>query len=279
MAMLPPPQKSADSHRQQCFSGPSPQFHKQQCFPGPFAQPHKLQAISGPSLAKSLIPRPAKGKPYLARPSVLSGPPLPCHLGKLPLHILQPPGVNKAITVYPSEEDLLLHLSTLVPLPSVCANQETQMPEEPCSALTPPVTPREELEAESPDSSDSQASTALYSLHPRLPIMYNEAALSQLQGRPQVITCNNLSIPFPSDSECSTDDTDGNTTDGTDDTDGSPAEVMADSSHPQRKSPTAGTGADTPTLKDVQLTTTQVIEMPNHMRKMPSQRHFNFDNS
>ena len=109
-----------------------------------------------------------------------------------------------------------------------------QMPEEPCSAPTPPVTLREELEAESPDSPDSQASIASYSLHPRLPITYNEAALSQLQGRPQVIICNNLSIPFPSNCEYSTDDTDSNTTDGTNDTDGSPLEAVADSSHPQR---------------------------------------------
>ena len=82
------------------------------------------------------------------------------------------------------------------------------MSEEPCSALTTPSTPREEMEAESPHSLDSQTSTASYSLCPRLTITYNEAALSQLQGRPQVITCNNLSIPFPSNSECSTDDTD-----------------------------------------------------------------------
>ena len=160
---LPPPQQSADCHRQQCFARPSPQSHKQQCFPGPSAWPNKLQAISGPSPPKSLIPRHAKGNPSLARPSVLSRPPLSHHLGKFPSHILRPPGVHKAITVYPSEEDLL-HLSTLVPLPSVCAKQEVQMPEEPCSALTPPVTPREELEAESPDSPDNQASTASYSL-------------------------------------------------------------------------------------------------------------------
>ena len=54
---LPPPQKSADSHRQQCFTRPSPQSQKQQCFPGPSAQPHKPQAISRPSPPKSLIPK------------------------------------------------------------------------------------------------------------------------------------------------------------------------------------------------------------------------------
>ena len=97
------------------------------------------------------------------------------------------------------------------------------MPAEPCSAPTTPSTTSEELEVESPDSPDSQTSTAWYSLHSRLPITYNEAALSQLQGRPQVIACNNLSIPFPSNSECSTDNTNGNTSSGdTSDTDGLP---------------------------------------------------------
>ena len=112
---LPPPQQSADSHKQQCFPRPSPMAHKQQCFPGPSAQLHSLQAITRPPSPKSLIPRPAKGKPCLARPSVLSRLPLPHHLGKFPSWILCPPGVNKATTVFPSEEDLLLHLSTLAP--------------------------------------------------------------------------------------------------------------------------------------------------------------------
>ena len=136
------------------------------------------QCFPRPSLPQSLIPRPIKGKPCLARPSVLAGPPLPCHLGKLPSWILHPPGVKKEITVFTSEEDLLLHMSTLVPLPSVCAKVETQMPAEPCSAPTTPSTASEELEVESLDSLDSQTSTASYSLHPKLPITYNEAALS-----------------------------------------------------------------------------------------------------
>ena len=202
------------AHKQQCFTEPSALSHSPPCFARP--QPPKLQ-----------IPRPVKGKPCHARPSVLAGPPFPCHIGKLSSWILHPPGVSKAITVYPSEEDLL-HMSTLVPLPSVCAYKETQMPAELCSAPTTPNTTSEELEVESPDSPDSQTSTASYSFCPRLPITYNEAALSWLQGRPQVITCNNLSIPFSSDSEYSTEGTDSNTSSGdTSDTDGSPAEVMA----------------------------------------------------
>ena len=69
---LPPPQQSAESHRQQCFTRPS-------------APEHTKQAFARPSLPpQSLIPRPVKGKPCLARPSVLTRPPLPCHLGKLP---------------------------------------------------------------------------------------------------------------------------------------------------------------------------------------------------
>ena len=120
------------------------------------------------------------------------------------------------------------------------------MPEEPCPAPTPPVVPKEELKAESPSSPDSQTSTASYSPCPRLPITYNEAALSCLQGRQQVIICNNLPIPFPSNSECSTDDTDGiQSPDNSDDTDGSPAEVEADSSCQQIESLTAGRGTNT----------------------------------
>ena len=258
---LPPPQQSAESHKQQCSPRPSAPSHTNQCF-------------ARPSPPQSLIPKPVKGKPCLARPSVLAGPPLPHHLGKLPSQILHPPSVKKAITVFPSEEDLLLHMSTLVPLPSVCAKVETQMPAEPCSAPTTPSTTSEELEVESPDSQDSQTSTASYSLCPRLSITYNEAALSQLQGRSQVITCNNLSIPFPSNSECSTDDTNGNTSSSdTSDSDGSPAEVMADSSCLLRESLTAGTGMDMPMLQAVLRTTLQVHSMPISMRKMPSHRH------
>ena len=271
---LPPPQQSAESHKQQCFSRPSPMAHKQQSFTGPSVLSNTKPCFARPTLPKSLIPRSVKGKPCLARPSVLTGPPLPCHLGKLPLQILHLPGVNKAITVFPSEEDLLLHMSTLVPLPSVCAKVETQMPAEAHSAPTNPSTTGEEFEVESLDSLDSQTSTASYSLLPRFPITYNEAALSWLQGKLQVITCNNLSIPFPSNSECSTDDTNGNTSSGdTSDSDGSPVEVAADSSHLQRESLTAGTGTDTPTSQAVPRTTLQIHSMPVSMRKTPSHRH------
>ena len=187
---------------------------------------------------------------------------------------MHPPGVHKANTVFPSEEDLLLHLSTLVPLPSVCAKVETRMPVETCSAPTTPSTTSEELDVESPDSPDSQTSTALYSLHPRMPITYNEAALTHLQGRPQVTICNNLSIPLPSDSECSTDDISGNSSaDDNSESDGSPVEeVVADSSHPQIESPTAGTGMDMPTAQAVHKTKFQVSSLPLTLRKMPSTR-------
>ena len=177
--------------------------------------------------------------------------------------------------MFPSEEDLLLHMSTLVTLPSVCAKVETQMPAETCLAPTTPSTTSEELEVESPDSPDSQTSTALYSLCPRVPITYNEAALTHLQERPQVTICNNLPIPFPSDSECSTDDTTGNSSaDDFSESDGSLAEeVVADSSCLQIESPTAGTGMDMPTAQAVHKTKLQVSNMPTTMRNMPSTRH------
>ena len=254
---LPPPQQSAEIHKQQCFSRPSAPVHIKTTIARPLQPP------------QSLIPRPDKGKPCLARPSVRTGPPLPCLLSKLPSCIPHPPGVNKAITVFPSEEDLLLHLSTLVPLPNVCAKVETQMPVETCSALTTPSTTSEELDVESLDSPDSQTSTALYSLCPRVPITYNEAALTRLQWRPQVTICNNLSIPLPSDSECSTDDISGNSSAGDySESDGSPVEeVVADSSRLQIESLTAGTGMDMPTAQAVHKTNFQVSSLPLTLRK------------
>ena len=203
--------------------------------PSPAQQQQKLhtkQCFTGPSPPKSCIPKPSYSIPSLSRPSVLIRPPLPCHLAKLPSCILCLVCTSKAGTACPSVEDLLLHLSTKTPLPSGSVQPEKPWtPSEPHPASTPPAVPKEELEAESPGSLDSQATTALFSLHPRLPITYNETALSCLLWRPQVKISNNLSIPFPSDSECNTSDdmsTDGNlSTDG--DTDGSDhAVVMAD---------------------------------------------------
>ena len=79
------------------------------------------------------------------------------------------------------------------------------------SALTQPVTPEEAVAespalqcdstmesdsmSSSPDSTCSAASTASYTLWPRLPIPYNETALSCLHGRPYIRTLNFLSIP------------------------------------------------------------------------------------
>ena len=141
---------------------------------------------------------------------------------------------------------LLLHLSTLSPLPSASASSEiTQTPSAPQLALTPPVT-LEELDAESPpikcgstiesdstpSSLDSQASTASYSLCPRLPITYIKAALNKLQGRPEVRTFHNLSIPLPitsNDSEFTLDSSD----------DDDPTEAEADSSPTQKELPAA----------------------------------------
>ena len=224
---LPQVQQQQNPYRQQCFTGPSPQSHKQQCFTGPSQHSHKPQCFPGPSPPKSCIPRPSMGIPSLPRPSVLARPPHPYHSARLTSCIPCPLHVSKAVTVCPGEEDLFLHLFSITLLPSASAKpEETQMPAAPHLALTPPAIPEEEFEAESPSSPDSQASTASYSLCPRLPITYNKAALSWLQGRSQVKICNNLSIPFPSNSECSTDDTDGNQSPyDMVDSDGSPAEV------------------------------------------------------
>ena len=130
----------------------------------------------------------------------------PCHIPHLPCK--QPSPAANALS---SIKDFLWHLSTLNPLPSVSVTPEklgTPLATHP--VLTSPVTP-EELEAESPpqwydsstesDSSpsylDSTTSTALYTLQPRLPITYNKAALTCLNGWPKVRTLNFLSILLP----------------------------------------------------------------------------------
>ena len=271
---LPPIQQQQDLHRQQCFPGPSTQSHKQQCFTGPSQQPHTLQAFSGPSLPKSCIPRSTKGNLSLSRPSVLARLQHPQHLAKLLLYIPHPLSVNKIATVHPSEEDLLLHLSSLTPLHSAGAKgKETQMPAELCPALTPPAVPKEKLEAESPSSPDSQASIASYSLCPGCLSHTTRQPSADYKGDHRLRSATTLSIPFPSNSECSTGDTDGNqSSDDSDDTDGSPAEVEANSSCQQIESLTAGTGTDMPTPQDAQSTKNKVSEDQDLARKMPLQQ-------
>ena len=80
----------------------------------------------------------------------------------------------------------------------------------------------------SPRNTCLVASSASYTLQQRLPITYNETALSQIQGRQQVRILNNLSIPLPitsSDEESEAD---------------TPTEVEVDSPHQnQDASPTS----------------------------------------
>ena len=115
--------------------------------------PHRKWCISGPSLPKSCIPRPSHSIPSLSSPSVLARPPLPHQLAKLLLCIPCLAHTNKAGTTCPSEEDLLLHLSSIAPLPSASVQPEKpQTPSAPHPASTPPAKPEEELEAESPSS-------------------------------------------------------------------------------------------------------------------------------
>ena len=56
---------------------------------------------------------------------------------------------------------------------------------------------------EDSSSSDDESIASTMSdrqLRPRVPISYNEPVLRKLHGQPQVRTCNNLSIPLPTDS-------------------------------------------------------------------------------
>ena len=132
-----------------CRTIPNP--HEQQCFARP-------SCILKPNTTISSLPR----------PSTLARPPLPDHTSKVPSHIPHPVHSTRAVTACPSVEDLLLHLSTLNPLPSANVNEETWTLTEPHLVLTPPAEPEKELEAKRAGSLDSQArSTASYSLFPK----------------------------------------------------------------------------------------------------------------
>ena len=123
----------------------------------------------------------------------------------------QPYWSTHSTNAAPSIKEVLQHLSSINPSP--CASvtpEELRVPSPPQPALTLPVT-LEEVVAKSPASQcdslmesdskpsslDSTCSTASYTLQPRLPITYNETALSCLQGKPQVRTLNFLCIPLP----------------------------------------------------------------------------------
>ena len=78
-----------------------------------------------------------------------------------------------------------------------------------------------------PGSPDSQASTASYLMCPRLPITYNEVALSKLWGRPKARIFNNLSILLPISSSSDS----KSTLDGSEDDDPAAAKLIL---HPHR---------------------------------------------
>ena len=119
--------------------------------PAPQQQnPHRKQCISGPSLPKSHIPMP-HSIPSLSRPSIPARPPLPCQLAKSPLHIPHLIQTNKAVTVCPSEEGLLLHLSSITPLSNASVQPEKpRTPSAPHSASTPPAEPEESWKLRTP---------------------------------------------------------------------------------------------------------------------------------
>ena len=96
--------------------------------------------------------------------------------------------------------------------PSIPVENEVESPQLQCSSSTESTS-----KPSSPSSTCSVASSASYTLWPRLPITYNEAALSLLQDRQQIRILNNLSIPLLITS--SNDESEADT----------PAEVEADS--------------------------------------------------
>ena len=86
-------------------------------------------------------------------------------------------------------------------------NTRPETPSSLRSELTPITSPYHSEEDSS--SSDDESISSIMSdrqLRPRAPISYNETVLRKLHGQPQIRTCNNLSIPLPTDS--SEEDTD-----------------------------------------------------------------------
>ena len=117
-------------------------------------------------------------------------------------------------------------------------------------ALPPasPVTDNESSGISSPCSAASTTSTRI--LRPRLPIMCNETALSQLHGRPQIRTLTNVSIPIPASTE---------------------EESPTDSDHPEEGLPT--TEAKAVSLREVSLVSTPSATAeadPPHQDRSPA---------
>ena len=162
--------------------------------------PQTKQCILGPSLPKPRIPRPSRSIPNLSRPSIL--PSLPVflqsyhsyHCTFLAKTILAKQVLLATIVARPSSTLVHHQPSTML----VCNQRNLRHHQHLTQHLTLPAEPEKELEAESPSPPDIQASTASYSLCPKLPITYNETALSCLckgdQRLKYAITCP---YPFP----------------------------------------------------------------------------------
>ena len=77
-------------------------------------------------------------------------------------------------------------------------------PETPSSlrSESTPTTSTYNSEEDSSSSDDESIASTMSDrqLRPRALISYNETVLRKLHGQPQVRTCNNLSIPLPTDS-------------------------------------------------------------------------------
>ena len=161
------------------------------------AQPQPLPQKPKPSITHIPKPNPKhKHTPYHT--------PLPGPSAKPLSHSLSSKARNAhtpKVNTSPSVKDLLQHLSTTNPLPSDNAHlRNLEYPQHLHQHWPHPVT-QEEVVAGSPltqhnstmefnsthsswDSTCSAASTASYTLCPRLPLTYNETVLSCLCGRP-----------------------------------------------------------------------------------------------
>ena len=134
-------------------------------------------------------------------------------------------------SLMPSYDDMLFYLAadnsphilppaadpTSTPSTSQSVSPATTPNTSRSSSPTPSSSRSSDEESDTPSTSSRESNTSTRSttserqLRPRIPICYNETFLTRLQGRPQVKTLNNISIPLPivSESEDSSDEDPG----------------------------------------------------------------------
>ena len=133
-------------------------------------------------------------KPSNSPHNPISGPPPQAELclNNLPMYLISINGITqpstKDNTDPPQSSPLPSPCPSLLNSSSTLSSQDSTLESSPSSTESP-------WETETTASVTSTASDR--QLHPFLPIRYNKVFLKKLNGRPQITTMNNLSIPLP----------------------------------------------------------------------------------